>query len=95
MSTPLRLTQHGPNVTEIESGDVSVLFSYRTPVAIHVAGVGFYKTEKAHSKTTSTHINRWLRDNGADPANVPASPQELFDAIEFSSDAALALKVTR
>jgi len=80
-SNLLRLTQHGPNVVEIVSGNMSVLFSYRTPVARHIAGLGFAKTAQHHSQTTSTHVNRWLRDHGADPERVPSVPQAELDAL--------------
>lgn len=48
------------NMTEIENGDLTILFSYKTPVAYHRAGVGYAKTNKHWSATTSRHINQWL-----------------------------------
>ncbi len=52
------------NMNEIEAGDLTVLFSYKTPVAYHRAGVGYAKTNKYWSRTTSRHINQWLASNG-------------------------------
>ena len=56
-----------PNRTEIElPSGLSVLYSYSTPVAVHVPGVGHLKTETRYSVTTSKHISQWL------DGNVPA-----------------------
>ena len=52
------------NMTEVRVGKYSVLFSYETPVAYHEEGVGYAKTNKFWSKTTSKHINLWLKENG-------------------------------
>lgn len=70
----MKLTKLGPSTTEIEIGDVTVLFSYKTPVACHVAGEGYFRTEERHSVTTSKHINRWLDGNAA-----KEMPQSYFD----------------
>lgn len=58
------------NMTEINVGTKSVLFSYKTPVAYfdysNGAGNGvYYKTNKFWSRTTSRHINSWLNGNQA------------------------------
>lgn len=52
------------NMNEIEVGNYTVLFSYKTPVAYHEAGVGYAKTNKFWSRTTSRHISQWLQMNG-------------------------------
>lgn len=70
----LRLKPIKPNMTEIHVGNVTVLFSYETPVACHVEGQGFFKTSEKHSSTTSRHISQWL--NGA---NAAEKPQEWFN----------------
>lgn len=54
------------NMNEIEIGDYTILFSYRTPVAYHLEGVGYAKTSKFWSVTTSRHINQWLKLSGYD-----------------------------
>ena len=56
----MQLTPIASNMTEIETDSARVLFSYRTPVAAYVYGVGFIKTDKFWSVTTSRHINKWL-----------------------------------
>jgi hypothetical protein len=54
------------NMNEVEIGDLTVLFSYETPVAYHRDGVGYAKTSKFWSVTTSRHINQWLKLTGYD-----------------------------
>ena len=49
------------NMTELQIGDKTVLFSYETPVAYNQEGVGFFRTETHYSVTTSKHINQWLK----------------------------------
>ena len=55
----MQLTPIASNMTEIETDDARILFSYRTPVAAYVFGVGYVKTDKWWSVTTSRHINKW------------------------------------
>ena len=64
----MQLTPIASNMTEIETDDARILFSYRTPVAAYVFGEGFLKTEKFWSVTTSRHINKWL--DGGTPKEV-------------------------
>ena len=56
----MQLTPIASNMTEIETSEARILFSYRTPVAAYVFGEGFVRTEKWWSVTTSRHINKWL-----------------------------------
>lgn len=74
---PMRLKSLGPNSTEIAGERVSVLFSYATPVAAHIEGVGYFRTETQHSVTTSRHINAFL--GGAKARTVS---QEWLDAMD-------------
>ena len=67
------------NQNEVEVNDVTILFSYKTPVACHIVGEGFFKTEKKWSKTTSKHINQFITRNGGTPEKVQEKPQEFFD----------------
>ena len=59
----MELRAIGPNQTEIKTGDRTVLYSYDTPVVVHVHGIGYFRTETRHSKTTSKHINQYLISN--------------------------------
>ena len=56
----MQLTPIASNMTEVETSEARILFSYRTPVAAYVFGEGFVKTDKFWSVTTSRHINKWL-----------------------------------
>jgi hypothetical protein len=62
----MRLLSIAANQTEVEFGnDISVFFSYRTPVAAFIPGLGYVKTSKKFSQTTSKHINKWLEGETA------------------------------
>jgi hypothetical protein len=51
----------GSNTTVVELvKGLQVLYSYNTPVAAYREGVGFIRTDRHFSKTTSKHINQWL-----------------------------------
>ena len=56
----MQLTPIASNMTEVETSEARILFSYRTPVAAYVYGVGYVKTDKWWSVTTSRHINKWI-----------------------------------
>ena len=56
----MQLTPIASNMTEVETSEARILFSYSTPVAAYVYGEGYVRTEKWWSVTTSRHINKWL-----------------------------------
>ena len=56
----MQLTPIASNMTEVETSEARILFSYRTPVAAYVFGRGYVKTDKFWSVTTSRHINKWI-----------------------------------
>ena len=60
----MQLTPIASNMTEVETSEARILFSYRTPVAAYVFGRGYVKTEKWYSVTTTRHINKRLPENG-------------------------------
>lgn len=62
----MKLSPIASNMTEIEIGNKTILFSYKTPVAFHEAGGGYAKTAKHWSATTTRHINKWLKLTGYD-----------------------------
>jgi hypothetical protein len=76
----MKLRPIASNMTELESGDKTVLFSYQTPVACHIAGEGYYRTSKRWSVTTSKHIGKWLAANRAQ-GPVAERDQAFFDAL--------------
>jgi len=51
----------GSNMTELNFPKCVIFFSYETPVAAYSWMDGFVVTDEYHSKTTTTHINKWLR----------------------------------
>ena len=61
----MRVTNIGSNITEVQTDIAVVLVSYSTPVAAHITGIGYIKTEQYYSKTTSAHISKWLKSQGA------------------------------
>lgn len=74
----MKLQQLGPNRTLVRFGDgTQVFFSYETPVAGYVPRMGYFKTEKNWSRTTSKQIAEYLRmatgDGGYDAIEVPQS----------------------
>jgi hypothetical protein len=48
-----------------------ILFSYGVPVAAFVPGLGYVKTSKRYSKTTSTHANRYARRADGSVKEIP------------------------
>lgn len=77
----MKLNKIGANETEVTFGDVTVLFSYNTPVAAHVCPHGFYRTSESHSRTTSRHVGAFLTRHGATSSKVQHRTQDAFDAL--------------
>lgn len=56
------LRQLGSNQTEISfNNGTTIFFSYETPVAGHDLVKGYFKTGTYYSRTTSKHINNYLK----------------------------------
>ena len=80
----MKLNPIAANQTEVElSSGVMVFFSYKTPVAAHIPGKGYVRTDQHYSQTTSGHIPKWLalrtgmfKGNGAETV-----PQSEIDAL--------------
>lgn len=81
----MNLTPIKANMTEVHLNDkVTVLFSYKTPVAAWISGEGYLRTDKKWSRTTTRHINQWLADSyldkkGVNDGSAKFKPQEYFD----------------
>jgi hypothetical protein len=75
----MRLKNIGSNQTELtfDSGVIAFI-SYETCVACFEPGKGVFKTLEKHSKTTSKHINTWLRQFSAN-VTITEKPQTYFD----------------
>lgn len=76
----MKLQSIGANQTvihyEYPGYDKTMLFSYETPVACIIDGEAF-KTDKYWSKTTSKHINQWLKQYD----QVEVKPQGFFNSL--------------
>lgn len=58
MTDPTRLDVESPNFICVELGKtLTVWFSYGTPVAFAVPGLGRIKSENVWSRTTGKHLN--------------------------------------
>jgi hypothetical protein len=78
-SSKMQLTSIGSNMTEVETADARILFSYRTPVAAFIHGTGYVKTEKYWSSTTSRHINKWMGKDISDTcAKIPQADLDVL-----------------
>ena len=56
------LRQVGSNQTELSfNNGTTLFFSYETPVAGFTPSLGHFKTETYYSRTTSKHINNYLK----------------------------------
>jgi len=56
------LRQIGSNQTEISfNNGTTIFFSYETPVAGHDLIKGYFRTSTYYSRTTSKHINNYLK----------------------------------
>ena len=77
----MKLTPIAANQTELEIGKgVVVFFSYKTPVAAFVPGMGYFRTNHKWSRTTSKHINQWLRRmTGSGSYAAAEVDQSVFD----------------
>ena len=56
------LRQLGSNMTELSfNNGATNFFSYETPVAGFTPKVGHFRTETYYSRTTSKHINQYMK----------------------------------
>jgi hypothetical protein len=82
----MNLKPIGSNQTEVSKGDFVMLYSYQAPVALWERTSGkFWRTEFKHSRTTSKHINHWLRDHGAQ--DIRERPQDFFSNFDWAQEA--------
>jgi hypothetical protein len=81
----MKLTPLASNMTEMEIGPVTLLFSYSTPVAgfspVHGPNEsGHFKPAEWYSKTTTRHIKKYFRDEwDIDSDTVREISQERID----------------
>ncbi len=77
----MQLTPIASNMTEVETSEARILFSYRTPVAAYIFGEGYVKTDQFWSVTTSRHINKWLKGGYRDLPEFKEVPQARLDSL--------------
>jgi len=71
----MKITPIKSNMTQLDLADgTSVLFSYSTPVACYKINLGYFRTTKKWSQTTTRHINHWL-----DGREATQTEQVFFD----------------
>lgn len=81
----MNLTPIKANMTEVQiNGSLTILFSYKTPVAcVWTNGNGaraLFRTAKKWSRTTSRHISQWAAAwTLTEP--IIEQPQEYFDEL--------------
>ena len=68
----------GPNQTVLSIGDGEVFYSYQTPVAGFVPGLGWIRTATTYSVTTSRHVNGYLANT---VGKVTVLQQAEFDKV--------------
>ncbi len=74
----MKLNPIKSNMTEIETNNKVILFSYETPVAAIFTGTDeVWKTSKKWSNTTTRHINTWLKENGKESLAMEVDQQYL------------------
>ena len=62
----MKLHSFATNRTLLTFADgTEVFFSYSTPVAGYKPNIGYVKTNRWYSSTTTRHINKYLDDNFA------------------------------
>jgi hypothetical protein len=87
----MKLKSIGKNQTELtfdlHHGQITVFFSYETPVAYKYQTSAIYdksyakKTEKQYSATTTRHINKFFDRYGFNGKTVETIPQQELDDI--------------
>jgi hypothetical protein len=77
----MKLNPVGSNQTEVElSNGITVLFSYKTPVAAFVPGKGALCTKQYYSRTTSKHIGLAVKRWGATRHDVEQAVLDQYGA---------------
>jgi len=66
----MKLKNVGSNQTEVQRGEITVFYSYSTPVAVFIPGRGALVTSQHYSRTTSKHITQCVARWGATRTEV-------------------------
>lgn len=69
-----------PNQTIVSHGSVVGFISYKQPVAVYdTIGMKVYVVDEFFSKTTSRHMNAWLRSRGFSPKQAIQRPRSWIE----------------
>jgi len=77
----MKLYPLGANMTEVVTAHAAILFSYQTPVAAYSSELGYLRTSKHWSSTTSRHINKWFKGMNLESKDAREMGQEFFDSL--------------
>ena len=82
----MKLTPIAANQTLVTFLNYSeVFFSYKTPVAGYHPDLGYVKTNKWYSSTTTRHINKYLNFSNLSEVNITEVEQEVIDNLVVPS----------
>lgn len=81
----MKIKCYKKNLNLITNNYVGLLFSYETPVAGYNQHIGFFKTKKFWSATTSKHINQFLLDFNVPKNKVMELDQEEINQFNFDN----------
>ena len=73
------------NLNVVSNEDVALCFSYKTAVAGYNSHIGFFKTKKFWSVTTSKHINKFLAEYSVPVNEVMELDQEEINQFNFDN----------
>lgn len=83
----VKLENINANANILDVHGIRVLFSYAVPVAaIDTARNTAVKHKDSFSRTTSAHVNKFLRDSGFDPKKVHQAPGAFFNVLLDSNN---------
>lgn len=83
----MKLTKQANSAHVLDIDDVQILFSYETPVAVWIVGSHFLISEVDYSRTTTRHINQFVRDRTYSANSVKVL--NLLDDVEVVPQSAI------
>lgn len=81
MSTVVTAIDSNRAELRLDDGTI-VLASYGERVAARLSNGVYVRTKHKWSRTTGSHITKWLRKEGVDPAGVMEVDQRVLDTLE-------------
>ncbi len=81
----MKIKKINNNLTVVSNNNVALCFSYETPVAGYNSEIGFFKTKKFWSVTTSKHIGKFLTKYNVPNNKVMELDQEEINQFNFNN----------